>query len=629
MQRKAWAAVLGAVVLAGLGTWALRRGGSWGAPRLEAVTPAVASLHVGQVLQLHGSGFRPGSTVKLGAPFERELPLATLSNRLATVRLPSGLELPKDVKEAQVTLSTGSGAGVTLRVVDASFYSDPQAFAVSPEGVLYLVSSTLDTLFRVLPDRSELAIPTGSRPAAVAVEATDAGHRAWVAHRGTPELQASDFMGKRVATVRGPSAATALLAAEGRLYVAEDATHTVAAYDTRNDGAELWRTPVAPMPGALAAAGTWLAVGSRATGEVELLDLSTGRPEPAIPTGGAPVRALASTPSGEHLLVATTGPLEQGIRGGVTVVDVAARRVLRHVPLGGGVTAGVAVNADGTVAATADLATGEVRTLDVLAITGAADPEPRAVVLSELSYPPSRGPCAPWAVDWSGKDGHVRVLDRASGTVVDYAPQEGKGRISQVRFDSVGVQAPPPEGMGLYMVEPTRSGLSCHGCHLDGNGLGMARTPGSTALVRNPVLRGRDEAALVAALKAHPGLQRSESELQRIAAWLAKLAPEPNPWLLADGTPPESLALPSGVQARPREGLQAFEALGCGSCHGPVQRPLAGLWQRWPLLHDGAAGRMPPDRDALRALLSRSHSEGMRMPGTEHRDALEAWLLVQ
>ncbi|MEN9799942.1 MAG: hypothetical protein RL653_3639 [Pseudomonadota bacterium] len=627
MQRKAWAGVLGAVVLAGLGTWAVQ-GGAWRGPRLEAVTPPVASLHVGEVLQLHGAGFRPGVTVKLGAPFDRELPLAVLTDRLAAVRLPSELELPKDTKEAQVTLSAGGGAGVTLRVVDASYHSDPQAFAVSPEGVLYLVSATLDTLFRVLPDRSELAIPTGSRPVAVAVETTEEGHRAWVAHRGTPELQASDVLGKRVATFRGPSAATALLVAEGRLYVAEDATHTVAAYDTRNDGAELWRTPVAPLPGALARAGTWLAVGSRATGEVELLDLSTGRPEPAIPTGGAPVRALAATPSGDHLLVATTGPLEQGIRGGLSVVDVGARRVLRHVPLGGGVTAGVAVNAEGTVAATADLATGEVRTLDVLALTGADEPAPRAGVLSELSYPPSRGPCAPWAVDWSAKDGQLRVLDRASGTVVTYAPQEGKGRISQVRFDTVGVQAPPPEGMGLYMVEPTRSGLSCHGCHLEGTGAGMAPAPGGGAPARNPVLRGRDEAQLTAALLGHPGLQRSESELRRIAAWLARLPPEPNPRLLPDGTPPESLALPSGAQGRPREGLQAFEALGCGSCHGPAQRPLTGLWQRWPLLHDGAAGRLPPDRDAVRALLSRSHAEGMRVPSEGQRDALEAWLLT-
>ena len=193
----------------------------------------------------------------------------------------------------------------------------------------------------------------------------------------------------------------------------------------------------------------------------------------------------------------------------------------------------------------------------------------------------------------------------------------------------MGREQVPHPGLALYMIEPTRSGLSCYGCHQEGEALGRARAPGAGAPVRVPPIRGRPAKELAAALVRHPGLSRSHTELEEIAQWLSTRPPEPNPVLLPSGAPPERVTLPGGGTGQPREGLKVAAALGCATCHAPSGNSLSGLWRRWPLFRDGRAGLSPRDRDAIGAAL-RVHGEGAMLPATEaERNDLEAWLRVQ
>jgi hypothetical protein len=179
------------------------------------------------------------------------------------------------------------------------------------------------------------------------------------------------------------------------------------------------------------------------------------------------------------------------------------------------------------------------------------------------------------------------------------------------------------------MIEPTRSGKSCFGCHQEGEAVGRAKLPGAGAAVRVPLLRGRPFQELDEALGRHPGLSRAGAELQSMARWLSSLPPEPNPRLLPKGAPPEKVTLPSGAVGSPRAGMKVADALGCAKCHAPSGQSLAGLWRRWPLFRDGRAGLAPRERDALGAAL-RVHGEGASLPSSDaERNDLEAWLMVQ
>jgi len=602
----------------------------WQRPQLQGVTPAIASSQWGQPVQVHGTGLSPGLSLVLGEPLHAAVPLQVLSPTLAVGRLPQDVLLKEAEANVTARLSRGSGEA-RLRLLDTRAVPDFTALAALSDGSVAVLSPPTDVLYVITPGGLEIPMATARGPAALAVERGEKQDRLWVAHRGAKVLRAYGEEGRPLLELPGPSGASAMVAGQGgRLYVAEEATHTVVALDTARGAAELWRTPVAPWPGALALAGRFLAVGSAATGEVELLDLETGKPEPAISTGASAVRALAWVPGRDRLLVAHAGPVDGPPgKGGITVLDLAARKSLRHVPLGGGTPGGLALNAEATVAAVADIATGEVRTLDVGKLAGDPDAEAQQAVIMEVAYPPTRGPCVPWAVDWAPQGGLLRVLDRAAGTVATYGPTGGLGRIGRQGFGSVARDMPVPPGLAMYMIEPTREGRSCYACHGEGEALGRARAPGAGEAVRVPPLRGRPEAELAAALGRHPGLSRSRSELNEIAKWLPALPPEPNPWLLPNGAPPETLPLPHGATGRPLQGMQVAEQLGCGKCHVPSGTSLAGLWRRWPLLRDGRAGLQPRDRDALGAVL-RLHGEGASLPVTDaDRNDLEAWLMVQ
>ena len=618
-------AAAGVVVAVAAAVWL-----GWPRPSLEAVTPAVASSRWGQPVQVHGTGFSEGVSLVLGAPLQKEVPLQVLSSTLAVGRLPQDVALEGAEASVKVRLSRGSGES-RLQLVDTRKAPDFAALAAFSDETVAVLSPSTDVLYLTGLTRPEVPVATARGPSALAMERTAEGERLWVAHRGAPVLRAYGAEGRQLLELPAPVEASALLGGEGgRLYLAEQATHTVVAVDTARGGAEVWRTPVAPHPGALALAGRFLAVGSAATGEVELLDLETGKPEQSLATGASAVGALSWVPGRDRLLVAHAGPAEGPPgKGGITVLDLGARKVLRHVPLGGGTPGGLALNADGTVAAMTDIATGEVRTLDVAKLAGDSDAAAQEAVLMEVAYPPTRGPCVPWAVEWAREGGALRVLDRAGGTVATYGPVGGLGRIGRQGFGAVARETPTHPGLALYMIAPTREGLSCHGCHGEGEAVGRVRAPGAGEAVRVPPLRGRPAEELSAALARHPGLSRSHSELNEIARWLSTLPPEPNPWLQPDGAPPQTVALPNGATGRPLQGMKVAGVLGCGECHAPSGPSLAGLWRRWPLMRDGRAGVQPRERDALGAVL-RVHGEGATLPsGEADRNDLEAWLRVQ
>jgi DNA-binding beta-propeller fold protein YncE len=326
-------------------------------------------------------------------------------------------------------------------------------------------------------------------------------------------------------TIPAPSYATGLVVDQvsGVAYVAEHARDSVSALQLADNGRVLWRAMVAPNPRAMAIAGDFLAVGSLQTGDVELLERSTGKavasiaPRPGTPIiggrteryskyimGGKAPRDIAWSPSRRRLFVSNIGPnigpnpdrWEVSGNGGVGVIDPSTHEFVRHLGFGSGITEGLALDEKAGLLYVADIGLGLVRVLDEKKLAG-GDENSRSALIQVIPIPPrSEFPTArpvedyrvqgraglemhsgPRALSLSPDGSILLVLNRFTGTLALLdVRQAARGKASlkeQITLTDTLAQRARRLGQILYYVDYGLSGMSCDSCHLEGHTEGI------------------------------------------------------------------------------------------------------------------------------------------------------------
>lgn len=604
-------------------------------PILKDVGPRLLSNQTAQPITVYGERLPTGAKLKLGAPLNREIPLVVADPNHAFGRLPSDLDLPKDQIQADIPCTIDGAEGTAkFTLVNDRAYPDFFAMTATSDGTRFVISPTTDTLYVQGVDGGTESASTNDGPYALATEKTDAGERVWIAHRFSPSLVAFEGT-QRVSEVPAPTNAASLVIDSDKhiAYVAEQARDTVSALDLSQNGRELWRTPVAPNPGPIALAGKFLAVGSQETGELELIDLATGKaepafaPEPGLPIlgggtagfsnrvmGGTAPRAMVHLRSKNVLLISSIGPdigpnpekMEVSMNGGVSVVDLTARKFVRHLGFGAGISEGLAVDEKKGRLYAADIGTGLVRELDLKALLK-DDKSAAKAVLAEIAIPPPDGfPLARAEADYgvngrSGKELHsgpraialngtqLSVLNRHTGTVTSFSTSGKELSLAQSTTSTVGdrgQQATRRLGEVLYYADMGRTAMSCDACHVEGHtgGLLFAKTM-PLRIYRSPTIRGSREtppyfipastfslaetAKVVGSRNRFHNPNLTDREVEALAAYSAAITLLPNPFRKADGSFAETLDLPDGHRGHPLAGMKLFEKQGCTSCHPP------------------------------------------------------------
>jgi DNA-binding beta-propeller fold protein YncE len=497
-------------------------------PQLRTVGPRTLSSQTSQPLTIVGERLVPGLALHLGAPANVDLPLTVLDATHAWARVPSLPFTATQGSEVLVdaTLSTGAGTA-RLRFANDTTFPDLVAFVLSPDGTMgYVASSTTDTVFAVdLRTHAVTALPVGDGPSALATW-VDASGAAWlvVAHQFAPELRLLPLKDPtQFKTLPAPAYASGLLVSKaGVAFVAEQARDTVSALSLADGAKELWRTPVAPNPKALALTDAALFVGSLQTGTVERLDPRTGvpsalfEPGPGTPiigggtagfskyvmNGKAPRALLASAKLG-RVFVSSIGPnvgpnpdkLEVSMNGGVGVVDP-ARGWLRHLGFGAGVTDALALDDARGLLYAADVGLGLVRVVDAKKLAQ-GDTAAATALLQELALPAPidfplirplgdftvknrAGPSlhsGPRALALSADGKTLWVLNRFTGTLarldVTRAAQAKAEWKEQLPITPMLAQRTRRLGQVLYFADLGRTAMSCDACHLEGHGEGV------------------------------------------------------------------------------------------------------------------------------------------------------------
>ena len=421
-------------------------------------------------------------------------------------------------------------------------------------------------------------------------------------------------------------------------YLAEQARDSVVALDLHHGGSELWHSEVAPNPLRLALCGKELAVGSRQTGDVELLDATGGKhlatlaptagtpivgghtePFSARIMGPSPVRDLVYSPKLGLLFVANTGPnigpnperMEVTQNGGVTVIDVAHRKVLYHLGFGSGVPQALALDDAAGLLYAADVSLGLLRVLDVNQLAKGSR-EARHAQLQALPIPPPDDfPLVRARADFGGEEeaglsvhsgpsalalstarDRLYVLDRFTGPAEIDVRAARAGKVSLTRqtalFDALG-DSPGKRsrrlGQVLYFADMGKTGMSCDTCHIEGHTGGILFSKGHPIRIyRSTGLRdARDQPpyfnpATTHTLEEtarHVGSRNrfqkpvmTEQEAKDLGRYASEFSTPPNPFVGVDGTPVAELVLPDGTQGHPLAGLALFEGkASCKSCH--------------------------------------------------------------
>jgi DNA-binding beta-propeller fold protein YncE len=521
------------------------------APRLLDVGPRQVSNQTSQPLALVGEHFYPGMTLVLGPPFQRTLPVMVLDARHAYLRLPADLTLPPVTVQVAVPLRVSralSAPPVTLLVVNDKGFPDLTSLAATPDGArLWAASVTTDQLVGVDPVTGSVALaPGGDGPSALATWASNGQQWLAVAHAWAPELWLCDGLtGARLRTLPAPAYATGLVVDTKRnlALVSEHATDTVVALSLL-DGRVRWRARVAPNPKPLALVGDVLVVGSQQSGDLEAVDLESGKVGPAIAPGpGTPIlgghtepyasyamggkapRGLAWSPALRRLFVTSVGPnigpnpdrMEVSMNGGVGVVDVEHAVFERHLGFGWGVPQGLALDDTAGVLYVADVGTGLVRGLDARALAK-DDRSARTASLFALPLPPPDGfPTArppedygikgragvelhsgPQALTLSADGSRLWVLNRFTGTLAELDVRNARGGKASVlrQLPLLDVLAQPERRLGqiLYFTDMGHSAMSCDACHLEGHGEGVLfEKTRPLRIYRSPTVRGTRE----------------------------------------------------------------------------------------------------------------------------------------
>jgi len=517
-------------------------------PRLLDVGPRLVSNQTTQPLSVLGTNLRRGMKLRVGAPFDRTVPLTVVDAMHAYARLPGDLTLPAETVQVTVSLSVEgqrARSEVGLTVVNDGAFADWTQL-VRAGDVLWAASTTTDTLARVDPATGEVTrFPGGDGPSALAAwTGPDGAPRLAVAHAWAKEVWILDARsGAVLRTLAAPAYATGLAVEPGRrlLLIAETAENTVRALSL-DDGREVWRRDVLPDPRPLAIAGTSLVVGSQGTGELESLGLDDGRsgesigPRPGTPIigghteshardvmGGKAPRALLWSPRLAKLFVTSIGPnigpnpqrMEVSMNGGVGVVDLGARRFERHLGFGAGVSEGMALDEETGRLYVADIGVGVVHAVDASALAAGDGPARKSELWRLAIPPPSDFPLARDAADYgvNGRAGvelhsgprelalsasgtQLYVLDRFTATLalVEDVRTDRPRLVRQIALEP----GPGPRerrlGQVLYFADMGRSGMSCDTCHLEGHDEGILfEKTHPLRIYRSPTVRGTRE----------------------------------------------------------------------------------------------------------------------------------------
>jgi DNA-binding beta-propeller fold protein YncE len=332
--------------------------------------------------------------------------------------------------------------------------------------------------------------------------------------------------------------------------------------------------------------------------------------------GGSAVRDLAASPRQKRWFLASTGPnigpnpnrMEVAQNGGIAVIDPSSRSFLWHRGFGAGVPQGMVLDDRAGLLYAADLGVGLLRVVDARMLAKSARASAKAL-LQDLPIPPPEGfpsirPASdlgvkgragvelhsgPQAVALAPDGKRLYVLNRFSGTLATVDVSEsraGKARLlSQQPLWDMLAQRERRLGQVLYFTDVGKTGMSCDTCHLDGHtgGLLFSKTH-PMRLYRSPTVLGtRDTppyfipaseqtlegtARFVGSRNRYHNPPMSETETSDLALFASELTTPPNPFVDADGAPPESLALIDGPIGHPRAGREVFEGrAGCTACH--------------------------------------------------------------
>jgi cytochrome c peroxidase len=278
---------------------------------------------------------------------------------------------------------------------------------------------------------------------------------------------------------------------------------------------------------AVSAAG--LAVGSLQSGEIELLDASTGRvigsaqPGPGTPivggttkafsayvmNGKAP-RALVASATLNQLFVSSIGPnigpnpdkMEVSMNGGVGAVSLplASKKTAftwqRHLGFGAGVTEALALDDTAGLLYATDVSLGLVRVLDARKLAR-GDAESARALVQEVALPPPdafprirpdedfnvngrAGPSlhsGPRSLVLSKDRKTLWALNRFTGTVATLDVSKAASGMAtwkqQRPLVEVLGQKTRRLGQVLYYADLGRTAMSCDACHLEGHGEGV------------------------------------------------------------------------------------------------------------------------------------------------------------
>lgn len=496
--------------------------------RLLTVGPRLVTNATSTPLTITGVGLSKAKGLALGAPASKTLPLVVLDDAHAFARLPAGVDLgiaPEAIIEA--SLAGGEGKA-ELRFINDTRFPDLVAMTATGDGkTLVVVSTNEDRVYALdVATKKVTPIAVGDGPSAVAAIGPTS---VVVTHLYAPEVVVIDLAPSPPLVTRAPApkfAASVLV--DGELaFVAEHARDTVSALEVKNGFKEKWRTPVAMNPRAMAMTPAGLAVGSLQTGEVELLEVASGKvltstqPKPGTPiiggttqkysayvmNGKAP-RALVASPKLSRLFLSSIGPnigpnpdkMEVSMNGGVASLTLPSKGAplawQRHLGFGAGVTEALVLDDTQGLLYASDVGLGLVRVIDAKKLARSDGDGAKALVQEIALPPPDRFPhirpdedfnvkgraglsvhSGPKALVLSADRKTLFVLNRFTGTVASLdVANAAKGKVlwrEQWPVTDMLQQKTRRLGQVLYFADLGRTAMTCDACHLEGHGEGV------------------------------------------------------------------------------------------------------------------------------------------------------------
>ncbi|MCK6551316.1 MtsA protein [Myxococcota bacterium] len=637
-------------------------------PRLTFVGPRQISNQSAYPVMIWGEALEPGMTLVVKTSPPVSVPTSFVDARHLTAVIPAGLPILSNLSTVDVTLAlvTARGDAVAgdarLTVSNDTAFPTPYALElVELDGgpLLFSASPSTDELrvhTKAAPSRT-VAIPVGDRPRALA-RFTDTEREPWlaVAHGGgTLELL-------RVRAIARALTATATVVtltpddrrtfdlgvdlqdlaideARARAYVTSHVRDRVLVVDLAR-GAVVAEHAVGINPRAitLARGGRAAIVANIQSEDVSTVDLERGaevrtRPAPGTPIigghterysalvmGGKAGRGLVASERLGVAFMSTLGPnvgpnadrMEVTQNGGITVIDPATGRHLRHVSMLHGVPEGLALDDARGLLYAADGATGRVAIFDAKALA-TSDATARRALLGAYVLPrpegvplirpeadlgvEGRSPAAlhfgAKAVELGSSGGSLFVLSRFSGAIVELDTAKAKkGELRLVETYSPWippVQQDRRRGEVVYFTDLGDSRMTCDTCHPEGHvggllfskgrpiriyrGLGLRAirtSPPYFTPSRLPSIRRTAQDVLARNRFQNP--KPTEQEESSLTEYVGAIAGLPNPFVGKNGELPEALVLPDGRTGDAKAGLALFEGrAGCAqsACHPP------------------------------------------------------------